>query len=100
MRRRLKAPQLLKDVLAQALDKWDLSLDFRRHEAAERWPEIVGEKIAGKSRPKNLQGEVLVVEVDHPAWVTELNLLKPQILGKIKKSHPRAGIKNLRFILK
>jgi Zn-ribbon-containing, possibly RNA-binding protein and truncated derivatives len=100
MGRRLKPPLPLKEVLHKALDQLDLAVTFRRHEAADRWPEIVGEKIASKSRPKIFQGDVLVVEVDHPAWVTELNLLKPQILKKMRLNHPRSGIRNLRFVLK
>lgn len=93
-------PGKLGEILEQALNKWEFAPKLRRYEVMEHWEEVVGEKIATKSRAKCLQGNILVIEVDHPAWVQELNLLKPMLLKKIAAQHRKAGIKDIRFVLK
>ena len=93
-------PGILRDILKATLEKWELTTQFKRHELMGAWPDLVGERTAEKSRTVKLLGEILVVEVDHPAWVQELNLLKFEILKKIRKNYPQAGIKNIRFTLK
>ena len=40
-----------------------------------RWQEVVGEHVAAHVRPVKLDGAVLVVEVDEPAWATQVTLL-------------------------
>jgi predicted nucleic acid-binding Zn ribbon protein len=100
MASRFNPPALLAGLLKQALEKWNLSSTLTRYELMGEWESIVGNKTASKSRPTKYQGELLIVEVDHPAWVQELNLLKGQILKKISQTYPKSGIKNIRFILK
>lgn len=95
-----RRPGKIGDILQQALESWDLGPKLRRYEAAARWEEIAGPQIAAKSRSKGMQGDVLVIEVDHPAWVQELNLMKELLLRKLQTEHPRARIRDLRFILK
>ena len=95
-----RQPGKIGDILHKALESWDLGPKLRRYEAAANWDEIAGPQIAAKSRSKGMQGDILVIEVDHPAWVQELNLMKSLLLKKLKVQHPRANIKDLRFILK
>jgi predicted nucleic acid-binding Zn ribbon protein len=40
-----------------------------------RWEELVGLQIAQHARPVRLDAKVLVVEVDDPAWATQIQLL-------------------------
>lgn len=40
-----------------------------------RWEELVGSQIAQHARPIRLDSRVLVVEVDDPAWATQIQLL-------------------------
>jgi predicted nucleic acid-binding Zn ribbon protein len=100
MRHRLDPPLPLVQILKQALEKWNLSTNLKRYALMEEWSEVVGEKTASKSRPTKFQGESLIVEVDHSAWVQELNMLKPKILKKISQNYPKSGVKNIRFVLK
>ncbi len=100
MTSRWKTPRSLGEILKQTLEKWDLATTFKRYEVMGEWETIVGVGTAKKSRPLKFQGENMWVEVDHPAWVQELTLLKPEIIKKIKAKFPKTGIKNIRFILK
>jgi predicted nucleic acid-binding Zn ribbon protein len=41
-----------------------------------RWSEIVGEPVAAHVQPVKLDGDRLIVEVDDPAWATQLKFLE------------------------
>src|SRR5262245_8204043 len=94
MKERLNIPGRFSDILKISLEKWNLASTFKRHEMLDHWNSLAGPQIAAKSRPLKFQGEFLIVEVDHPAWVQELNLLKGHILNKIGKDFPKSGVKN------
>ncbi|MFO1463811.1 MAG: DUF721 domain-containing protein [bacterium] len=98
-RRRTDSPESLGDILKGSLEKWDFGPTLLRYEVVEKWPDLVGPQVAAKSRAVGLQGDILLVEVVHPAWVQELNLLKNQLLAKIARLFPRSGVKNIRFSL-
>lgn len=100
MKRPWKRPLPLSDVLKRALDKWKLTPQIQRHEVLADWEKVAGPQIATKSKPLKLQGDQLLVEVEHHGWVQELNLLKIPILEKIKSLYPKSKIKNIRFVLK
>jgi len=100
MSKRWREPETLGEILKASLEKWDFGPTMLRYEVVERWPSLVGPQISSKSRALGLQGDLLLVEVDHPAWVQELNLMKNQLLRKIRQELPRAGIKDIRFSLK
>jgi predicted nucleic acid-binding Zn ribbon protein len=48
----------------------------------EGWAGIVGDAVAGHARPRSLRNGTLVVDVDDPAWASELRFLGPQILDR------------------
>ena len=49
-----------------------------------RWPEIVGDAMALHVQPVMLDGGRLLVEVQEPAWATQVRMLNDQLLGRIK----------------
>jgi predicted nucleic acid-binding Zn ribbon protein len=49
-----------------------------------RWPEVAGAALAEHLRPLRVDGPVLVVAVDHPAWATRARLESGQILARMK----------------
>jgi predicted nucleic acid-binding Zn ribbon protein len=48
-----------------------------------RWEEAVGPQVAAHARPVRLDGGVLVVEVDEPAWATQITLLSNTIRERL-----------------
>ncbi len=97
---RWKAPASVADILKHALKKWDLGPALAKAQVMEDWPKIVGAPLAAVARPMRFQGEILWIEVDHPAWIQELNLLKSQLLRRLDSEFPGAKIRQLRFSLK
>ena len=51
----------------------------------ERWPEVVGEAMAARTRPLTIDGETLVVSCDEPALATHVRFLEPQLLSRLRE---------------
>ncbi len=50
-----------------------------------RWVEIVGEPVAAHVTPAKLDGDVLFVDVDDPAWATQVRLLTGRIVERVRE---------------
>ena len=48
-----------------------------------RWDEAVGAQVAQHVSPRKLDGGTLVVEVDDPAWATQVKFLTPMIIERL-----------------
>ena len=48
-----------------------------------RWDEAVGEQVAQHVKPRKLDEGTLVVEVDDPAWATQVKFLTPMITERL-----------------
>ena len=48
-----------------------------------RWAEAVGEAVAAHVKPIKLDGTTLVVEVDDPAWATQLRFLEATLKQRL-----------------
>src|SRR5262245_925180 len=49
----------------------------------DRWPEVVGEAMAGRTRPVAIDGEALVVACDEPALATHVRFLEAQLVTRV-----------------
>jgi hypothetical protein len=58
-----------------------ISDEVRAGRLETEWTELVGQKIAQRTRPDGVYRRTLWVEVVSAAWMKELDLLKPQILS-------------------
>ncbi len=54
------------------------------------WEEAVGEHVAAHVRPLKLDGGVLVVEVDDPAWATQVKFMSGTMIDRL---HEVASVK-------
>jgi predicted nucleic acid-binding Zn ribbon protein len=50
-----------------------------------RWSEAVGEQVAAHVQPIKLDDAVLVVEVDDPAWATQVKFLTGTIVTRLSE---------------
>jgi predicted nucleic acid-binding Zn ribbon protein len=48
-----------------------------------RWGDAVGAQVAEHVRPLKLDGATLTVEVDDPAWATQIKFLTPMITKRL-----------------
>jgi len=49
------------------------------------WEKVVGQGIARHARPAGMRGKKLTVLVDSSAWMQQLAMLKPEIMGKVNQ---------------
>jgi hypothetical protein len=69
------------DAIRAALAFHGIADQIRAQTVLAEWADLVGPKIASRTRPVGVFERVLVVEVASSAWLHELNLLKTQILS-------------------
>src|SRR5262249_50589883 len=69
------------DAITAALAFHGISDEVRAQSVLAEWSDLVGPRIAARTRPLRVFERTLVVEVASSAWLHELNLLRAQILS-------------------
>ena len=84
----------LERLLAEA----GLSQPLRGWLAIDAWPEVVGEAVARRARATGFEDGRLIVEVDSPAWVSQIGFLKRDYIVKINQRLGEGVIRDIQFI--
>jgi predicted nucleic acid-binding Zn ribbon protein len=83
--RRDKGPRPLGVSMPRVLDRLGSAPTPAVMEAVfTRWDELVGPELGAHLRPQRVDGRVLVVAVDHPAWGTRARMESGQILARLQ----------------
>jgi len=64
----------------------------------DRWEKLVGKAIAAHARPRRITGTELVIEVDHPAWTSELRSLESHLLSLLADACGESAPSRIRFV--
>lgn len=91
-----KADEILKGLLSN----YNLELGKTYSSFFQSWATIAGLDLAAHSRVQDIDGQALIVEVDHPGWVQMLQMDRERILGRIRKMYPELKIRELKIHLK
>jgi hypothetical protein len=83
------------DLLDRLLQGWGLDERLRQYRALLLWNEVVGPQIAARTRPERIRDGILEVSVDQPVWMQQLQLLKPQLLGKLNAQLGEACLRDI-----
>ncbi len=87
-------------AIAAALAFHGITDEIRANRLLTEWSDLVGPKISQRTRPHGVTDRVLVIEVASSAWLHELNLLKPQLLGGlVERLGPPTLFDDLKFRL-
>lgn len=88
------------DAIAAALQLHGITDQIRANRVLTEWGELVGPKIAQRTRPDGVADRLLWVEVATSAWMHELNMLRPQLLkGLLERLGAPTLFDDLRFRL-
>ena len=79
-----KLPRALNEVLGKVLRRMRVSDQSSAIGLFSGWRQFVGDTIADHVAPKRLEKRVLVVEVDDPAWATQLKFLESQLIATLR----------------
>jgi predicted nucleic acid-binding Zn ribbon protein len=69
-------------ILNQIIRQYGLEGKFREYRLAQQWEEIVGETIAGHSRPEAIRFRKLILRVDSSVWIQQLSFFKKEMIEK------------------
>jgi len=83
------------DLLGGLLQGLGLSERMVQYRAVLLWNEVVGPQIAARTRPERIRDGILEVSVDQPVWMQQLQLLKPQLLGKLNAQLGEAPLRDI-----
>ena len=81
-----KPPRAFNEVLGKLLRRMHVSDELSAIGLFSGWRQIVGDAIADHAVPKRLEKRILVVEVDDPAWATQLKFLESQLIATLRDS--------------
>lgn len=96
--RRRRAPEPIASTLGSIIDRLDTEGHFAIVRLVQAWPEVVGETIARRTEVVELKFHTAVVKVSGAMWIQELNLLKPQILERLRTRVGDDAVRDLRFV--
>lgn len=90
-------PVPLGELLPGFLRKHGLEGEVEAQEALARWDEVVGPAIARVAHPTGVSRGVLFVEVRSSVWMSELNLMRRDILARLNAGEGGGRIRRIVF---
>jgi len=90
-----RRPERVGNILKELLSNLGIDKKIEEYEAFFEWGRTVGEKIAGVSRAKSVRDGILIVEVKGSVWMSEISMVKHEILKKLNKGKDRGKIKDI-----
>jgi predicted nucleic acid-binding Zn ribbon protein len=93
-------PTAVGDALRSYLAKSGLTRRLAQAQVIPDWPGLVGLQIARVTAPESVTPDgTLFVRVATSAWMTELQLMGPQIMTAINGGRGAGRIKTIRWLL-
>jgi predicted nucleic acid-binding Zn ribbon protein len=96
MTRYRRSPRPLEAAFARLAD--DLAPETLLGAVQRAWPGAVGELIAAEARPTSERGGVLTIACSASVWAQELDLMAPQILGRLNERLSEGVVQRLRCV--
>ncbi len=90
-------PIKVSEIMGDMLDKLGLSQKLTQKSVLEKWPSIVGPKMAKHTQAVDCRDGILFVSADHGAWRQELMLLAPMIIHKYNEATGEETINEIRL---
>ncbi len=87
-------------ILPQVLASLGLDEKFEEGRLQQGWPEVVGEVIAKRSRPRVLRDGILHVEVEGSVWMQELWFHQKEIVELVRGAFPKLTVTGIRLEIK
>jgi len=82
-------PSIYRKMAREAADEQTLLIAL--------WPVVVGEKVAGRTRPVRLFGQTFIVEAATQVWRKQLAQMRSEIIARLNAASGRPIVKDLEF---
>ncbi|HXF96743.1 MAG TPA: DUF721 domain-containing protein [Gemmatimonadales bacterium] len=95
-----RAPVRVGEVLESFLATSGIGRRLAQAQVVPDWPRLVGPQIAAVTRPESVSPDgTLFVRVASSAWMTELQLMTPEIMARINAGKGPGRIRAIRWLL-
>ncbi|HEY6210129.1 MAG TPA: DUF721 domain-containing protein [Gemmatimonadales bacterium] len=98
--RKQRQPMVVGDALRNYLARSGLARRLEQAQVIPDWLSLVGPQIGAVTRPESVTPDgMLFVRVATSAWMSELQLMAPQIMAAINAGRGAGRIKAIRWLL-
>jgi len=98
--RKRNPPVRVGDAIASYVTRSGLAARLAQAEVIPEWAKLVGPQIAAVTRPERVGADgTLFVRVATSAWMTELQLMTPQIMARLNAGRGEGRVRTLRWLL-
>jgi predicted nucleic acid-binding Zn ribbon protein len=95
-----RAPARVGEVLDAYLTRAGLGRRLAQAQVIPDWPRLVGPQIAAVTSPESVSPDgTLFVRVATSAWMTELQLMAPEIMARVNAGRGAGRIRIIRWLL-
>lgn len=91
-------PEPVGGLVGALLERWGIAEKVERARAATEWERLVGPHIARVTGEARVRGRVLFVEVKSAAWISELNMMRHELLRRLNAGRKRGRIERIVFV--
>jgi len=92
-----RKPVLIKEVVDAFLKEHENAVKSEKMQIVENWKNIISEKAAKITKPRDIRNKILTVEVSNSSWLYKLNMERKKILKKIEDIIGPGKVKQVRF---
>jgi hypothetical protein len=96
---RKREPTWVAELVDAVVDRNGLTDELRACDLLLKWPDIVQERIAKRTRVDGFFKNVLWIRVANSAWLHELTTIKPQLLAAVREAAGDLRVDDLRLHL-
>ncbi|MFQ5679654.1 MAG: DUF721 domain-containing protein [Gemmatimonadota bacterium] len=91
-------PEPVAGIVGQVLQRLGVVEKVERAAAVAEWDRIVGPHIARVTGARRVRGHTLFVEVEGAVWLTELNMMRHELLRRLNAGRKRGRIERIVFV--
>lgn len=98
-RRTPDEPVLLRDAVAAVGRELGMPPPDELGSLANAWPTIVGDAVAAHAAVRSVRDGVCTIEVDDPAWATQVRYAEQQIVGRAETCCGPGVVRSIRVVV-
>ena len=85
------------DIIKSVLKTCRSDCDEELSQVWSLWESAVGDVIAKNTKPEAFKGQLLLVHVNSPSWIHQLQFLKKDIINKVNQALGKELVRNIKF---
>ena len=93
-------PVPVADSLTRVTRRWSMADPSALAAVFSHWESLVGAEISDHAKPQSLHGGVLVLEVDHPAWASQLRFMSDELAKTINSATEPGLVESVRVFVR